>query len=448
MLKISKRVVSSLLAAALAAAAFTGCSGQEQPQSQAQPQGGSSAASSEGNSQSAEKETISIMPNASWWLEPMEKMAQEIEAKTNVAVDVQKVPDGAEGQKILKTKLAANELPDLVCWAGGSFLTQLNPDQSLMPITDLSVADTLLDEVKEPMSYQGTLYGVPLCSNGWGFEGILYSKPLFEELNLSIPTTSDELTHVCEAIKAAGKVPWWMSFKDAWTTTQVPENYWAWIEKNNPDFTKSIAGNTLKLVDVPEYIEALSFNRMIIEKGYCNEDYSTATYDAGLKALVDGEAGMYPQGAWAFGVLEANYPDQKDNVGFFAHPIDGNNVLAVSPMIGIYISKNTQKLDAVEKWLQCYATDGQKQYYASSTGLPMFKDIEPNLSGAYKEVVENYFNKGDWAYNEQVGLPIMFPDWEPVMVSVSAGETSPEDAAATLDRGLADACEMIGWPGW
>ena len=25
---------------------------------------------------------------------------------------------------------------------------------------------------------------------------------------------------------------------------------------------------------------------------------------------------------------------------------------------------------------------------------------------------------------------------------------SPEDAAATLDRGLADACEMIGWPGW
>ena len=64
------------------------------------------------------------------------------------------------------------------------------------------------------------------------------------------------------------------------------------------------------------------------------------------------------------------------------------------------------------------------------------------------QVVENYFNKGDWAYNEQVGLPIMFPDWEPVMVSVSAGETSPEDAAATLDRGLADACEMIGWPGW
>jgi len=396
----------------------------------------------------SKKETISIIPNASWWLEPMDAMAKVIEDNTGVGVDVQKVPDGAEGQNILKTKQAANELPDLVCWAGGSFLTQLNPKESLMPITDFAAAKSILEGAIDPMSFQGTLYGLPLCSNGWGFEGVLYSKPLFQELGLKIPTTTEELWVVCEAIKTAGKVPWWMSLKDTWTATQVPENYWAWIVAKDSTFTQRIANNTLKLVNSPEYLEALGFNNTIIKKGYCNADYSTATYDAGLKALVDGDAGMYPQGAWAFGNIEANYPDKKDNIGFFAQPVDGNNVIAVSPMIGIFVSKNTKKLDAVKKWLESYVTLGQQTYYASSTGLPMYKSVKPNLSGAYKEVVENYFDKGKWAYNQQVGLPIMFPDWEPTQVSVSAGETTPPEAAAMLDRGLADACKMIGWPGW
>lgn len=440
-----KRVIPVVLSAAIIGS-LVGCGNQEQ-QSQSSASGSSSQGSAAETS-TAEKATISIMPNASWWLEPMEKVAAEIEAKTGVAVDVQKVPDGAEGQKILKTKLAANELPDLVCWAGGSFLTQLNPSNSLMPITDLPVASRLSDEVKDSMTYQGALYGVPLCSNGWGFEGILYSKKLFSELNLQIPTTYDQLMDVSRKIKDAGKIPIWMSFKDAWTTTQVPEDYWAWIAKKDPGFTKNIAANKLKLVDVPEYIEGLAFNNEIIKNKLCNEDYSTATYDAGLKALVDGTAGMYPQGAWAFGNLEANYPDQMDNVGFFAQPIDGNNVVAVSPPIGIFISKNTKNLDAVSKWLDSYATDGQKVYYAGSTGLPMFKDITPNLNGAYKDIVDNYFNKGNWAYNEQVGIPIMFPDWEPILQSVAAGETSPKDAAAQLDKGLASASKMIGWPGW
>ncbi len=438
-----KRVMPVVLSAAIIGS-LVGCGNQDQ-QSQSS---GSASQSGAAQTGTVKKATISIMPNASWWLEPMEKVAAEVEAKTGVAVDVQKVPDGAEGQKILKTKLAANELPDLVCWAGGSFLTQLNPSSSLMPITDLPVASRLSDEVKGSMTYQDTLYGVPLCSNGWGFEGILYSKKLFSELNLQIPTTYKELMDVSKKIKDAGKVPIWMSFKDTWTTTQVPEDYWAWIAKKNPDFTKDIAANKLKLVDVPEYIEGLAFNNEIIKNKLCNEDYSTATYDAGLKALVDGTAGMYPQGAWAFGNLEANYPDQMDNIGFFAQPIDGNNVIAVSPPIGIFISKNTKNLDAVSRWLDSYATDGQKVYYASSTGLPMFKDITPNLNGAYKEIVENYFNKGNWAYNEQVGIPIMFPDWEPILQSVAAGETSPKDAAAQLDKGLASASKMIGWPGW
>lgn len=448
-MKRTKRAWLALaMAAVLLMSMLSACSSTASGSVPAAPDAGTGQEPASTAGTPTEKVTISIMPNASWWLEPMEEMAAVIEAETGIALDVQKVPDGAEGQNILKTKQAANELPDLVCWAGGSFLTQLNPAESLMPITDMAVADTLLEGAIEPMSYQGELYGVPLCSNGWGFEGILYSKKLFEELKLEIPTTTEELYAVCEAIQAAGKTPWWMSFKDTWTTTQVPENYWAWIQYNDPTFTERVAANELKLVDSPEYLEALSFNRTMIEKGFCNSDYSTATYDAGLKALVDGEVGMYPQGAWAFGVLEANYPDEMENIGFFAHPIDGNNVIAVSPMIGIFISKNTKNLEAVEKWLECYATLGQQTYYENSTGLPMFKNVEPNLSGAYQDIVENYFDKGLWAYNQQVGLPIMFPDWEPTQVSVSAGESTPEEAAAALDRNLEDACKMIGWPGW
>jgi len=434
---------SVVLLAVIMALALYGCGSSNNGAS------GTAPSASPGGSQPAanKPETITLMINASWWTPIMDEIAKAAEAATGVKVDVQKIPEGAEGQKIIKTKMSANELSDMFGWAGGSFLAQLNPELNLMGITDTALSGAIKDQVKPSMSYKDKLFGTPLSSNGWGFEGIFYSKKLFEELNLQIPTTKEEMFAVSEKIKQAGKVPFWVSAKDKWTTTQIPENYWAWMVKNNPQNNELISTNKLKLENTPEFVESLAVMREIVEKGYANEDYITATYDAGIKALVDGTAGMYPQGSWIFTALEANYPDQVDQIGFFPQPIDGNNVVAVSPPQGLFVSKNTKKIDAVTKWLNFYATEGQKIYYEKSKGLPMFNNVEADMWPAYKDIV-TLFEAGNYAYNEQIGLPIMFPDWESSTQAAVTGDMTPQAAAKNLDKNFADANKLIGTPGW
>ena len=46
----------------------------------------------------------------------------------------------------------------------------------------------------------GTQYALPFRSDFWV---LFYNKTLFEELNLTVPSTWEDLVDVCKAIKAA-----------------------------------------------------------------------------------------------------------------------------------------------------------------------------------------------------------------------------------------------------
>ncbi len=397
---------------------------------------------------SAEKpSTLSVMITASWWPPVMDEIAKAALDSTGIAVDVQKLPEGAQGHQVIMTKLASNSAPDILGWSGGDFLAQLNPEHNLAEISSLAVASDIKNQVKASLSFNGKLYGVPNAANGWGFEGIFYSKKLFSELNLSVPTTKDELMAVAEKIKQAGKVPVWISSKDTWSTQQMAEDYWPWIMKKHPDYFQMILSNKLKLADIPEYVESLGIMHEIVEKGYANADWATATYDQGIKALIDGTAGMYAQGSWIFTALEANYPDQVDQVGFFPQPIDGNDLVAVSVPTAFFISKQSKSFAAAGKWLEYYGTKGQQAYYSRSKGLPMFEGVKADMWPAYRDIV-TLFESGKWGYNQQAGMPIMFPDYEATCQAALSGNMTPLQAAQTVDQNFAQALRQLGTPGW
>jgi len=225
-----------------------------------------------------------------------------------------------------------------------------------MPITNQPYAHALLDQVKPAMSYNGQVYGVPDSANGWGFEGIFYNKQVFSKLHLAIPQTEAQFWADCAIIKKASIVPFWISSKDAWSDTQVPENYWPWIFKRYPNKLRQFISNKLKLADIPEYVHALGFMKEAAQKGYSNPNYTTATYDEGLQALVTGKVAMYAQGTWIYSALQTSYPKQLNTLGFFPQPIDGHNLVAISPPQAFYVNKNTKNAAAVNKWLEFYAT--------------------------------------------------------------------------------------------
>src|SRR6185437_10271601 len=59
------------------------------------------------------------------------------------------------------------------------------------------------------------IYAVPYAANA---NGVIYNKAIFEELGIEVPKTWDEFITVAEKVKASGKIPFYFTLKDAWTT--------------------------------------------------------------------------------------------------------------------------------------------------------------------------------------------------------------------------------------
>ena len=54
-----------------------------------------------------------------------------------------------------------------------------------------------------------------------------------------------------------------------------------------------------------------------------NEDFGAASYDDGVRMVATGEAAHYPMLTFAIGAIQQNYPENLNDVGFFAQPGHG-----------------------------------------------------------------------------------------------------------------------------
>ena len=120
---------------------------------------------------------------------------------------------------MIKTRLTSHEMNDICLYNSGSLFKALNPEEYFVDLSDQDFVGDYEDSYKETVSVGDAVYGVPATSTqvvGW-----LYNKNVYEELDLEVPTTWDELMANCEAIKAAGKTAVIGSYKDTWTAQPV-----------------------------------------------------------------------------------------------------------------------------------------------------------------------------------------------------------------------------------
>ena len=127
-------------------------------------------------------------------------------ANPDVTFDIEQRTGGAEGDNIVKTRLATGEMADVFNYNSGSLFQALNPATTLADLSDLPNQANVLDSFKSVVtSSDGVVRGVPFGAAMGG--GIFYNKKLYEELGLSVPKTWEEFMANNAKIKEAGKVP-------------------------------------------------------------------------------------------------------------------------------------------------------------------------------------------------------------------------------------------------
>jgi raffinose/stachyose/melibiose transport system substrate-binding protein len=215
----------------------------------------------------------------------------------------------------LRTRLVKNNVPPLMTLNGNgatygdlaeaAIFRDFSDDPALANITPASVH--VLNSLGT--AGEGETNGVPFAANA---DGIIYNVDLFDELELIVPTTWGELIAVAEKIKAAGLVPFYHTWKEAWTTLPpfnplaqnvVPEDFWAGREAGETSFAEAF----------PPVAE-----RLLSLKGYGPADPFRFDYNTGNRAMADGEAVMYLQGIWAIPSIRAINPDI--NLAVFPFP--------------------------------------------------------------------------------------------------------------------------------
>jgi raffinose/stachyose/melibiose transport system substrate-binding protein len=120
----------------------------------------------------------------------------------NVTIIVESRPGGTEGDNIVKTRLATEEMTDIFWYNSGSLLQALNPSETLVDLSNEPFMDNVVESFLPTVTQNGGVFGVPSQTAMGG--GILYNKTVYEDLGLSVPTTWEEFAANNEIIKEAG----------------------------------------------------------------------------------------------------------------------------------------------------------------------------------------------------------------------------------------------------
>ena len=240
------------------------------------------------------------------------------ELHPNVSFDVEQRPGGADGDNIVKTRLATGEMADVFFYNSGSLLQALDPAETIVDLAGDPMLDNVVDAFIPTVSQGDGVYGVPFGTGLGG--GILYRKDIFEENGLSVPLTWEEFAANNEALLEAGVTPVGASFGTTWTSQLfVLADYYN-VAQEVPDFAEQYTANEAHYADTPAALRSFERLQEAYDSGWWNEDYGSATYEDALQMLIDGEIAQYPMLTFAMSEVAALDPEAAQNIGFFAQP--------------------------------------------------------------------------------------------------------------------------------
>ncbi|MEU1972595.1 extracellular solute-binding protein [Microbacterium sp. NPDC019599] len=384
-----------------------------------------------------------------------EALAEAFEAENpDIKIDVQTRPQGAEGDNLVKTRLATGEMDDVFAYNSGSLFQALSPDETLVNLDDQEWVGKLDENFIKTVSTDNGTYAVPMGQSMAG--AVLYNKDIYADLGLEIPTTWDEFIANSEAIKEAGvAAPIVQTFGDTWTSQLFVLGDFNNVLAEDPDWAEKYTNNQAKYVDEPAFA-GFEHLQEVYDKGLLNEDYASALYADGVSMVATGEGAQYPMLTFAAGQLMTSNPEAKDVVGTFPlpGPDAGSNGLTVWMPGAVYIPKSTEgaKLEAAKKFVAWITTKESCDIQAESTapqgpfvveGCTLADDVPAMISD-----MQPYFDEGKTNLALEFLSPIKGPALEQITVAVGSGITSAADGAAQYDEDVVKQAQQLGLEGW
>ncbi|MDO5644754.1 MAG: ABC transporter substrate-binding protein [Dermabacter sp.] len=223
----------------------------------------------------------------------------------------------ADNVTALRVRLVKNSMPDIVSINGDYAFGSIARSGVFYDFAPTGLLDNVQDGVVDILpslgaGAEGQVNGVPLANNG---SGIIYNKDIFEEHDVTPPTTWDELIAACETFQAAGVDPFYWGFGDNWTGAPMFSSISGGFLPNVADwYAERLKGET-SFEHLRPVLEKMD---QIAQMGNSNK-YEIG-YNDGNQGFSQGRAAMYVHGTYAIPAIRSYNPDVR--LGTFATPAD------------------------------------------------------------------------------------------------------------------------------
>jgi raffinose/stachyose/melibiose transport system substrate-binding protein len=375
------------------------------------------------------------------------------ELRPDVTFDIENRPGGSEGDNMIKTRLATGEMPDIFQYNTGSLFQALKPQQMLADLSDLSGAANILDTFKPVVTaLDGSLRGVPFGPAMGG--GIFYNRKIYADLGLEVPKTWADFIANSEKIKAAGKVAIAQTYGDTWTSQLfILADYYN-VNAAVPTFAKDYTENKAKYATTPAAVKGFEHLEQTAKAGFFNTDFGAAKFDDGMRMVATGEAAHYPMLTFGIGGIAQNFPDDLQNMGFFAQPGDdaAKNGLTIWMPSALYVPASSENLEEAKKFLDWVTTKEACELMAKAvpSGPYLIKDctLPSDIPQAVADMLPYFEAEGRTAPALEFLSPVKGPALEQITVEVGSGIRSAAEAAALYDQDVEKQAKQLGLPNW
>lgn len=239
-------------------------------------------------------------------------------------LDIQAQDDGVK----LQTYAATGNLPDIF-QVGLSQIETFKESGNIMILDDAAKSTGFLDRAVPSASNiiyneDGHIYAFPYAGN----ELVLwyYNKALFEQYNVKVPETYEELLTAINTFNENDIIPMSIFAKEKWITTAM---YDVLATRFDPDGIAKLDAGKGKASD-EAYAKAAETLNELVKAGMFADGATNTNYDQAASLFYEGKAAMFLNGQWEIQAATDKLGENADWMWYPVMPGYENNKFALS----------------------------------------------------------------------------------------------------------------------
>lgn len=289
----------------------------------------------------------------------------------------------------IQGRIAAGDIPDIIIGKAQDVQTYARTGNlgEISEQCSRKIESWALDTVASG----GKVYGVPY--NAW-YQGVIYNKGIFEELDLEPPETEEELDQVTERLKEAGIVPFAAHFQESWKAANMTMQYMTNdIFRNTPDWGDQFRSGSQNFSGNEVIRRCFENNRKILENSW--EDALQIDQFESDSRFTQGEAAMYLTGSWSMQFASQYGEDQE--FGIFPYPSqNGEAYLIRETNMTFMKSADSEYGDLIDEIFSDLLTeqDLAQEILAFTQSSSAIKGITPVYENKLQSDIDWYIENG------------------------------------------------------